>query len=73
MCVGQKIKSFLQSTGRTQAWLSHETGIPAPRLNLTLSGKRKMTFDEYALICGALNVDTNKFIAPKINDDHRSA
>ena len=67
MCVGQKIKAYLNDTGRTQAWLSNSTGIPAPRLNLTLTGKRKMTFDEYALICGALNVDTNKFIAPRVN------
>lgn len=67
MCVGQKIKAYLRDTGRTQVWLSNNTGIPAPRLNLALSGKRKMTFDEYALICGALNVDTNKFIEPKTN------
>ena len=73
MCVGQRIKSYLQATGRTQAWLSGETGIPAPRLNLSLAGKRKMTFDEYALICGALNVDTNKFIVPKRKSDTCSA
>lgn len=65
MSVGQKIKAYLKDTGRTQVWLSNNTGIPAPRLNLTLSGKRKMTFDEYALICGALNVDTNVFIVPR--------
>lgn len=69
MCVGQKIKNYLLETGRTQIWLSRSTGIPAPRLNLTLAGKRKMTFDEYALICGALDVDTNKFIAPKIKKE----
>lgn len=67
MSVGQKIKAYLHDTGRTQAWLSNCTGIPAPRLNLVLSGKRRMTFDEYALICGALNVDTNKFIVPRVN------
>lgn len=65
MYVGVRIKTFLQETGRTQAWLSSATGIPAPKLNLKLSGKRKLTFDEYALICGALDVDTNKFIVPK--------
>ena len=73
MCVGQRIKFYLQDTGRTQAWLSHCTGIPAPRLNLTLAGKRKMTFDEYALICGALDVDTNKFIVPKKANPTRTA
>ena len=72
MSVGQKIKAYLKDTGRTQVWLSNNTGIPAPRLNLTLSGKRKMTFDEYALICGALNVDTNVFIVPR-TDPTRTA
>lgn len=69
MCVGQRIKSYLQATGRTQVWLSNNTGIPAVRLNLALCGKRKLTFDEYALICGALEVDTNKFIVPKLKHD----
>lgn len=69
MCVGENIKSYLRETGRTQVWLSNSTGIPSPRLNLALAGKRKMTFDEYALICGALQVDTNKFIVPKTRKD----
>lgn len=69
MCVGQRIKAYLHDTGRTQIWLSNATGIPAPKLNLSLAGKRKLTFDEYALICGALDVDTNKFIIPKRSND----
>ncbi len=73
MCVGQRIKSYLKATGRTQAWLSSETGIPAAKLNLSLAGKRKLTFDDYALICGALDVDTNKFIVPKRKSDTRTA
>lgn len=73
MCVGQRIKSFLHATGRTQAWLSKETGIPTSRLSLSLAGKRKMTLDDYALICGALEVDTNKFIVPKRKSDTRTA
>ena len=64
MCVGQKIKLYLKETGRTQVWLSDQTGIPTPKLNLALSGKRRMTFEEYAAICGALNEDTNRFIEP---------
>ena len=67
MCVGIRVKEYLKDTGRTQIWLSKETGIPAPKLNLALCGKRKLTFEEYALICGALGVDTNKFIVPKTN------
>lgn len=28
--------------------------------------KRRMTFEEYALICGTLGVNTDKFIQPKV-------
>ena len=65
MCVGMRIQQYLSDTGRTQVWLSDKTGIPAPKLSLSLNGKRKMTFDEYAMICGALDVDTNYFIKPR--------
>lgn len=65
MCVGQHIKQYLVDTGRSQKWLSLRTGIPAPKLSLSLSGKRRLTFEEYALICGALDVNTDKFILPR--------
>ncbi len=66
MCVGQKIKKFIDDNGITQTHISNKTGIPLPKLNLALNGNRKMTFDEYELICGVLNVNTDKFLAPKI-------
>lgn len=64
MDIGTKIKVYLREDGRTQTWLSERTGIPIHKLNLGLCGKRKITFDEYARICGALGVDTNKFLRP---------
>ena len=70
MCVGEHIYKYLVETGRTQAWLSNKTGIPKVKLNLSLHGKRKLTFDEYARICGELGVNTDKFIVPKIAPDH---
>ena len=63
---GPRIKVYLQENGRTQAWLSQKTGISTAKLSLALTGKRRMTFDEYELICGALNVDTNTFIKPRV-------
>lgn len=62
--IGIEIKLHLKHEGRTQTWLSHRTGIPIHKLNLGLCGRRRITFEEYALICGALGVDTNKFLHP---------
>ena len=70
MSVGERVKNYLVDSGRSQKWLSNKTGIPAAKLSLSLCGKRKLTFEEYELICGALDVDTNKFIVPRVNTDH---
>lgn len=66
MCVGKKIKSYLESNGITQAFVAKRTGIPVQKLNLSLNGKRRLDFDEYELICGALSVGIDKFLEPKI-------
>lgn len=68
MCVGAKIKAYLDSNGITQAHISRETGIPLPKLNLSLNGKRRLEFWEYELICGAINVSTATFLEPKKPD-----
>lgn len=65
MCVGEKIKVYLEEEHLTQAWLSFRTGIKSPKLNLSLSGKRRMTFPEYEVICWALHVGVDKFIEPR--------
>lgn len=72
MTVGERIKIYLDENGRTQKWLSRNTGIPTSKLSLSFSGRRKLSFEEYELICGALSVDTNKFIVPKLykNSNH---
>lgn len=60
------IKRYLEENGITQAFLSRSTGIEAPKLNMSLNGFRKLSLDEYALICGVLKVDTNFFLKPRI-------
>ncbi len=65
MCVGLKIKRHLEENGITQTHISSKTNIPMTKLNLALNGNRKLTFEEYELICGALNVNTDMFIQPK--------
>ncbi|MFV0343820.1 MAG: helix-turn-helix domain-containing protein [Anaerocolumna sp.] len=65
MCVGQKIKRYINENGVTQTHISHKSGIALPKLNLALNGSRRMTFEEYELICGVLNVNTDKFLEPR--------
>lgn len=61
-----KIRAYLEDNGISQTWLSHKTGIPLPKLNLSLNGKRNLSFKEYELICGALNVNTDKFLEARL-------
>lgn len=66
MCVGQKIKLYLENNGITQTFVAGKTGISVQKLNLSLNGNRKLNFDEYELICGVLSVGTDKFLEPKL-------
>ncbi len=68
MCVGQKIKTYLENNGITQTFVANKTGIPVQKLNLSLNGNRRLDFGEYELICGALSVNTDKFLEPKLPD-----
>lgn len=65
MCVGQKIKNYLEDNGISQTFVSKKTGIPISKLNLSLNGNRRLDFGEYELICGALSVGADKFLEPK--------
>lgn len=61
-----QIKKYLRSNGITQAHIAKATGIPEPVLSMTLNGKRKLNLDEYAMICGALRVNTDFFLKPRM-------
>lgn len=64
MKTGREIKAYLEENGISQTFLSKKTGIELPKLNLALNGNRRLTFDEYEIICWALNIDTDKFLRP---------
>ena len=68
MEVGMKIKMYLEENGISQAHISRETEINPVKLNLGLNGNRRFTFNEYALICGALGVNTDYFLKPRLPD-----
>jgi len=61
-----EIKDYLEEKGISQTFVSKKTGIPLPKLNLALNGNRRLTLEEYTLICGALEVNTDKFLKPRL-------
>lgn len=64
MEVGAMIKKYLEDNGISQAFVCRATNINPAKLNMTLNGNRRLGLDEYALICGALKVNTDKFLEP---------
>lgn len=68
MEVGLKIKDYLERNGISQTFVSKQTGIELPKLNLALNGNRKLTFEEYSLICYVLKVNTDFFLKPRRPD-----
>lgn len=65
MSTEKQIQEYLRNNGISQSHISKRTGIAEPVLSMTLNEKRKLTLDEYALICGVLEVDTNRFLKPR--------
>ena len=68
MEVGEKIKGYIEENGISQTYISKKTGIAMPKLNLALNGNRRLTFPEYEMICWVLNVNTDKFLRPRMPD-----
>ena len=73
MEVGLTLKNYIGQHGMTQAFLSRETGIDKVKLNLALNGNRRLTFDEYSLICGVLGVSTAAFLEPRLPEEKGDA
>lgn len=63
MQIGVMIKKYLKDNGVSQTFVSKQTGIELPKLSLALNGKRKITIDEYFLICGALGLNVDYFFS----------
>lgn len=63
--IEQKIRAYLEQIHMTQTVLSRLTGISIPKINLVLTGKRRLALSEYEVICWVLNVGVDKFIQPQ--------
>lgn len=65
MSVGAKIRNYIDQHNISQIELCAKTHISPPKLNLSLSDKRKLTFEEYQTICWALGVGVDAFMEPR--------
>lgn len=54
--IGIKVKQYLDENGIKYSFLSEKIGIPMNVLSPLLNGKRKMSVEEYFLICNALEL-----------------
>lgn len=60
--IAEKIKSYIDAKGIKQSAISRGTGINSTSLSLSFSGKRRLTAEEFVLICDFLEVPYGKFV-----------
>lgn len=58
----EEMKRCVEESGLKQKSISEKTGISETALSLILQGKRKCEIGEYATICWALGVNTDRFL-----------
>lgn len=68
---GSDIKKYLERKGIKQAYLSEQTGIPAPILNMMLNDNRKIEANEYMRICDALGLPLDYF-KPRLPEETKN-
>ena len=59
--VGLKVKKYLDENGIKYSFLSEKTGIPMNILSPLLNGKRKLSAEEYFVICEVLELPADTF------------
>lgn len=62
MNICANINNYVQANGIKKKHLAKEAGMSSNAITLSLSGKRKLTADEYVSICKALKVPLTKFL-----------
>lgn len=59
--IGLRVKKYLDDNGIKYSFLSEKIGMPMNMLSPLLNGKRKMSVEEYFMICEALGVPVDSF------------
>jgi len=58
---GKLIKKHLDENGIKYSFVANEAGMPLNIFSAMLNEKRKITAEEYFIICAVLKVDANYF------------
>ncbi|MBQ8663316.1 MAG: helix-turn-helix transcriptional regulator [Eubacterium sp.] len=59
--VGLRVKKYLDDNGIKYSYVAEKINMPMNMFSPLLNGKRKMTAEEYLLICQAIGVDAGYF------------
>jgi len=70
--VADKIKAYIKEKNVSQTNLAIMAKIPLDKLNQSLNGRRRFTFEEYCVICFVLNVGVDRFLEPMKPRNRRS-
>lgn len=62
MIVQKRLADYIRDNGIKQAWISRKTGITKNRLSGILTGKSKLTADEYEKIVTVIGRQPNDFM-----------
>lgn len=69
--VREAIKKYLDENGIKYSYVADAIGMTMNMFSPTLSGKRKMTAEEYLSICKALNVPADTFSPALTEEDEK--
>lgn len=59
--VHQKVREWISAAGISQKSIAIDMGISESRLSYMLSGRRRMTADDFILICKVAHISPKQF------------
>ncbi len=59
--IAKAIREYMKENGIKQSFICDKTGMTRHSISSALKGERKLSIEEYARICKALNVPYNYF------------
>lgn len=62
MNVQDRVSEYVQNNGIRQSFIVQKTGLSKYIISAILNKKRKMSADEFELVCKALNKSPNDFM-----------
>ena len=63
MLMHEKLKGYITTQGLSQKIIAKNAGWTESKLSLMLSGRRRMTVDDYEVLCKAIAVSPARFYA----------